>query len=320
MLDTTTALSYRPLLITLAYRMLGSLGEAEDIVQDALADYSLSTSRSEIEHEKAYLVKMVTNRCLNLKQSARKRRELYVGQWLPEPAVRFAGGSGAPALLGQRDSVSGGNPADYIERQESITYVMLVMLERLSAVERAVFLLRETLDFDYDEIASIVQKSAANCRKIFSRAKEKLQGAKADSDEQSAQGDLDVREEQAWAFAKAFIQAAETGNSSALVNMLAHDAMLVSDGGGKVRAAINPIEGAERVASFFLGIARKQALEGELLPVDVSGQPGVVLIREGIPVKVMVFGWDGESRISKIFMIMNPDKLSFVTNGNAALS
>lgn len=309
--------TYRPLLMTLAYRMLGSLSEAEDIVQDALADYALTADRSSITHEKAYLVKMVTNRCLNLKQSARKRREVYVGEWLPEPAVQYADGGGGSTLLGGGDHVSD-NPADYIERQENITYVMLVMLERLSAVERAVFLLRETLEFDYDEIASIVHKSEANCRKIFSRAKEKLQG-RAEDEGKDVEA-LHRREEQAWAFAKAFIHAAETGNSATLVSMLAHDAVLVSDGGGKVRAAINPIEGSDRVAAFVEGIARKRAFGEQLLPAYVSGQPGLVVIRDGQPVKVMVLEWDEESRISKIFFILNPDKLTYVTNPDAALS
>jgi RNA polymerase sigma-70 factor (ECF subfamily) len=319
MLDMTTVDSYRPLLMTLAYRMLGSLSEAEDIVQDALADYAMTADRSKIEHEKAYLVRMVTNRSLNLKQSARKRREFYIGQWLPEPAIRTGEGESAPALLGSANGGTG-NPADYIERQENITYVMLVMLERLTAVERAVFLLRETLDFDYGDIADIVQKSEANCRKIFSRAKEKLQGSAKEGLSADAIDPMRRNEEQAWAFAKAFMQAAETGNSSALVDMLAHDAVFVADGGGKANAAINPIEGSERIAAFFLGIARKGTMGDSFLPVVVSGQPGFIVTQDGKPDRVMVFGWDADNRISRIFIILNPDKLEAVTNRFAALS
>lgn len=319
MMDMTTADSYRPLLTTLAYRMLGSLSEAEDIVQDALADYSITADRSKIEHEKAYLVRMVTNRSLNLKQSARKRREFYVGQWLPEPAIADAGAGTPSAALGSAGNGTA-NPADYIERQENITYVMLVMLERLTAVERAVFLLRETLDFDYGDIADIVRKSEANCRKIFSRAKEKLHGSAEEGSGADTVDPIRRNEEQAWALAKAFMQAAETGNSSALVDMLAHDAVLVSDGGGKVHAAINPIEGAERIAAFFLGIARKGSMGESFMPVVVSGQPGFIVLEEGRPAKVMVFGWDAEKRISRIFIILNPDKLAYVTNQFAALS
>ncbi|MDQ6420995.1 sigma-70 family RNA polymerase sigma factor [Paenibacillus sp. LHD-117] len=332
---------YRPLLLTLAYRMLGSLSEAEDIVQDTLADYYMA-DRDDIAHEKAYLVRMVTNRCLNLKQSARKRREVYVGEWLPEPAVQYAG-----AALPQGDM----NPANVVERQENITYVMLVMLERLSAVERAVFLLRETLDFDYGEIAGIVQKSEANCRKIFSRAKEKLgdvsagmpspmegEGTVSDSEagmaavpdervsgagtaSSEAPGDTArQRAEKAWAIAQAFMRAAETGNSAALIGMLAEDAVLVSDGGGKVRAAIFPIVGSERIAAFFEGIARKGTLGETFLPAVVSGQPGLVAMTGGRPSKVLTFGWDADGRLSRIFIILNPDKLVSVTNGRPALS
>ncbi|OAS21546.1 sigma-70 family RNA polymerase sigma factor [Paenibacillus oryzisoli] len=314
MLDMSTVESYRPLLMTLAYRMLGSLSEAEDIVQDALVDYAMTADRASIKHEKAYLVRMVTNRCLKLKQSARKRREFYVGQWLPEPAIADGGGGSAAAALGS-ETGKNGNPANYIERQENITYVMLVMLERLTAVERAVFLLRETLDFDYGEIMDIVQKSEANCRKIFSRAKQKLQGGGAE-----AIDPMRRNEEQAWAFAKAFMQAAETGNSSALVDMLAHDAVIVTDGGGKARTATNPIEGSERIAAFFIGNARKGTMGDSFMPVDASGQPGLIVIQNGQPAMVMVFGWDVKRRISRIFIILNPDKLAGVTNQFAAWS
>ncbi|MBD2845454.1 sigma-70 family RNA polymerase sigma factor [Paenibacillus sp. IB182496] len=312
MLDMSTVESYRPLLMTLAYRMLGSLSEAEDIVQDALVDYTMTVDRSSIRHEKAYLVRMVTNRSLKLKQSARKRHEFYVGQWLPEPAIADDEFGRAASPLGSATAESG-NPANYIERQENITYMMLVMLERLNAVERAVFLLRETLDFDYGEIADIVQKSEANCRKIFSRAKEKLLGSTGEDGGAEAIDPMRLNEEQAWAFAKAFMQAAETGNSSALVDMLAHDAVFVIDGGGKARAAINPIEGSERIAAFFISNVRKGTLGDSLLPVDVSGQPGFIVSQNGQPTMVMVFGWDSEKKISRIFIILNPDKLKNVT-------
>lgn len=308
MLEMSTVESYRPLLMTLAYRMLGSLSEAEDIVQDALVDYVMNTDCGRISHEKAYLVRMVTNRILKLKQSARKRRELYVGQWLPEPAIADGGGGALGSATGMN-----GNPANYIERQENITYAMLVMLEKLTAIERAVFLLRETLDFDYQEIADIVQKSEANCRKILSRAKQKLQGSAEEGGGVEEIDPIRRNEEQAWAYAKAFMQAAETGNSSALLDMLAHDAVFIIDGGSKVRAAINPILGSERIAAFFIGNARKGTMGDSFLPVDVSGQPGLIVTQNGQLAMVMVFGWDVEKRISRIFIILNPDKLTGVT-------
>src|SRR4030095_13793454 len=150
--------TYRPLLHSIAYRMLGSFSEAEDLVQDVFADYS-RLSPSDINNEKAYLIRMVTNRSLNLNQSARKRREVYTGEWLPEPDV----------VPFKQD------PAEIYDLHESVSYALLVMLEQLSAVERAVYILRESLQYDYEERAACLQKTEANCRKIYSRAKEKLQ-------------------------------------------------------------------------------------------------------------------------------------------------
>lgn len=291
---------YRPLLISLAYRMLGSISDAEDIVQEVfLAYYQLD--RKNIEHEKAYLAKMVTNRCLNEQQSARKRRETYVGNWLPEPDVSYS-------------DYHPGNPADKLEQSESITYAMLVMMENLSAIERAVFVLRETFDFDYTSIAEIVGKSEANCRKLLSRAKEKL-GSLPDTPV--------FHNERAMELAGAFIRAAETGDTAALVGMLTEDAVMVSDGGGKVRAAIFPILGRERIAAFYEGLARKgiQPSSLDYIPVRVSGQTGLMLLQNGQAARVLTFQWDASGeKIDRIYLVMNPDKLSHVTNTDAALS
>jgi len=292
--------AYRPLLISLAYRMLGSVSDAEDIVQEVfLAYYQLD--RKTIEHEKAYLAKMVTNRCLNEQQSARKRRETYVGNWLPEPDVSYS-------------DYHPGNPADKLEQSESITYAMLVMMENLSAIERAVFVLRETFDFDYTSIAEIVGKSEANCRKLLSRAKEKL-GSLPDTPV--------FHNERAMELAGAFIRAAETGDTAALVGMLTEDAIMVSDGGGKVRAAIFPILGRERIAAFYEGLARKgiQPSSLDYIPVRVSGQTGLMLLQNGQAARVLTFQWDASGdKIDRIYLIMNPDKLTHVTNTDAALS
>ncbi|RJX36872.1 RNA polymerase sigma-70 factor [Paenibacillus pinisoli] len=292
--------TYRPLLISLAYRMLGSVSDAEDIVQEVfLAYYQLD--RQAIAHEKAYLAKMVTNRCLNEQQSARKRRETYVGNWLPEPDVSYS-------------DYQPVNPADKLEQTESITYAMLVMMENLSAIERAVFVLRETFDFDYASIAEIVGKSEANCRKLLSRAKEKLG---------SLQGTPVFHNERAMELAGAFIRAAETGDTAALVGMLTEDAIMVSDGGGKVRAAIFPILGRERIAAFYEGLARKgtQPSSMDYIPVRVSGQIGLMLLQDGQATRVLTFQWDASGeKIDRIYLVMNPDKLSHVTNSDAALS
>ncbi|MEK3883701.1 RNA polymerase sigma factor SigJ [Paenibacillus sp. PL2-23] len=289
---------YRPLLTNLAYRMLGSKGDAEDIVQDVFLDYH-QREQGGIQHEKAYLARMVTNRCLNVQGSARKRRETYVGNWLPEPDVAY--GAALPP-----------DPLQLWERNETITYAMLVMLEQLSGIERAVFLLRETLAFSYDEIAEIVGKSEANCRKIISRAKAKLGDAPDTPPFYS---------ERAAELAKAFITAAETGNTEALLGLLTEDAVMISDGGGKVRAAIFPILGRERILAFYEGLARKGVVGRGYIPASVNGQFGFLLFEEGELKRVLTFQWDAAGeRLQRVFLIMNPDKLTSVTNQPADLS
>ncbi|WP_182914429.1 RNA polymerase sigma-70 factor [Paenibacillus sp. 1011MAR3C5] len=290
--------AYRPLLLSLAYRMLGSVSDAEDIVQEVFLDY-YQLDHKGIRHEKAYLAKMVTHRCLNEQQSARKRRETYVGNWLPEPDVVYSANWT-------------GDPADMLEKTEAITYAMLVMMENLSAVERAVFVLRETFSFDYSDIAEIIGKSEANCRKLLSRAREKLDGLP----------DTPVfHNVRAMELAGAFIRAAETGDTAALVGMLTEDAIMISDGGGKVRAAIFPILGRERIMAFFGGLARKGHQPHAYIPATVSGQAGLLVHQDGQATRVLTFQWDASGeKIERIYLVMNPDKLTHVTNTDANLS
>jgi RNA polymerase sigma-70 factor (ECF subfamily) len=277
--------TYKPLLYAIAYRMLGSRTDAEEMVQDVLADYSLQPE-ADIRNEKAYLSRMVTNRCLNMVQSARARREVYVGSWLPEPEV---------SLLADSD------PAEQFARREELSYAVLVMLEQLSPVERAVFVLRESLEYDYEEIADILQKSAANCRKILSRAKEKLQ------EKRSALPHNDRRAEP---LAAAFIEAIQSGRFDGLTRLLTEDAILVSDGGGKVRAAIRPILGRSRVSTFLQGVIPRGFLGDGCKPATINGQLGFVMLENDRIIRVITFQLDerGE-QLDRIFIMMNPDKL-----------
>lgn len=278
---------YRPLIYSIAYRMLGSHAEAEDLVQDVFADYS-RVDAGEIRSVKAYLTRMATNRCLNEAQSARKRREVYVGNWLPEPDVSFAGS----------------DPAEQYARREDVSYALLVMLERLSPVERAVFILRESLDYEYGEIAECLQKTEANCRKIFSRAKEKLQL------EREA---LPSNERRAEPLISAFIEAARSGSLEELTRLLTEDALLVSDGGGKVRAAIFPIVGRERVLAFLQGVIPKGFLGDERRLASVNGQLGIVTYEAGRVRSVVSFQMDeAKERLERIYVQLNPEKLGHV--------
>ncbi|WP_028608320.1 RNA polymerase sigma-70 factor [Paenibacillus harenae] len=279
--------AYRPLLHSIAYRMLGTNSEAEDAVQDVFADY-IRHRPDEVNNEKAYLIRMLTNRCLNLLQSARKRREVYTGNWLPEPDVSLV----------QQD------PAELYDRNETISYGLLVMLEQLSAVERAVFILRESLQYEYSEIAYYLQKSEANCRKIYSRAKSKLM---------QNQPALPAPSAAAEPLAAAFIAAARSGDFDALVELLTEEAALVTDGGGKVRAAIFPILGRDRVLAFLKGVIPRGLLGEDNRFAAVNGQTGIILMENGQVKSVLSFQIDEQQgKADKIFILANPEKLGHI--------
>jgi RNA polymerase sigma-70 factor (TIGR02957 family) len=288
MMDFQTAYTtYHSLLQAIAYRMTGSLADAEDLVQDVFIEYS-KLQTDDITHPKAYLTRMITNRCINYMQSARIRREQYVGTWLPEPLVSFTTG-------GSDD------PSDLYDHTETVSYALLVMLEQLSAVERAVFILRGSFDFDYSEIADILGKSEANCRKIFSRANDKLHQQSPVLPDNTAQ---------AVPLATAFLAAARGGSVDALVSLLAEDALLTSDGGGKVRAAIFTIIGRERVQAFLEGVSAKGFFGESQSMALINGQPGIVFYRDGRPLKAISFKLDAAGeRIEHLYIVLNPDKL-----------
>lgn len=275
---------YKGLLFKLAYQLTGSVSDAEDVVQDVfLKIYDVPPER--LANPKAYLCKMVTNRCRDLNKAARKKREEYFGEWLPEP------------FLSSDDDLT-----ESVVRDDLLSYAMLVLLERLSPTERAVFVLREAFGFDYHEIADYIEKSDVNCRKLFSRA--------------SAKMGLDPEEpihpeaaSQEWIHG--FIAALKQGNMDQILSMLEQDVVLVSDGGGKVLAAVNPIETRDRVARFLLGAVRQAAtIEGEVVIElgRMNGQSGMILrSSEGIHTVGMLHVEQG--LIRNLYFVRNPDKL-----------
>jgi len=224
--------TYRGLLFRLAYQMTGAAQDAEDIVQDVLLKVH-GLDWEEIADPKAYLCKMTTNLCLDLLKSAHKKRELYTGPWLPEPVSAFYT-----------------DDSEAVIHKDLLSYGMLVLLEKLSPGERAVFVLREAIAFEYHKIAELVGKSEANCRKIISRAKSKMGLL---PDEPLAAPDTESSHE----WVSRFLSALEQGNVDSLLALLDKDAVLISDGGGKVSAAIYPIVSAERIARFLLGVERR---------------------------------------------------------------
>lgn len=277
---------HRGLLFGVAYRMLGSVVEAEDAVQEAYLRFR--TTDAAVENPRAFLVTIVTRLCLDQLKSARVQREQYIGPWLPEPLVSHA----APEPT----------PEDIVTTDDSVSFAFLVMLEELGPVERAVFLLREVFDYDYGDIAAVVQKSEAACRQVFHRARERLAERQHRHSASYAQRrDLTMR----------FLAAAHEGNMAGLLEVLSADVVAYSDGGGKAAAALNPIFGADRVARFTLGVARKTPVGGVEF-VDVNGDPGVILRSPSGRIDSIIVLEIEEGMANRLYVVRNPEKLSRV--------
>ncbi|MFD1887427.1 sigma-70 family RNA polymerase sigma factor [Paenibacillus wenxiniae] len=325
---------YYALLKAIAYQMIGSHSDAEDIVHDVFEQLA-NKPLAEIEHVKAYLIRAVTNRSLNILQSARKQRELYPGPWLPEPVVsqiarptRKASshtedtggnehgteraGTSSSSLLplaGTRatdlhfTSIYEYDAEQSLLQQEQIGYAVMVMLEQLNPVERAVFVLRESFQLDYAEIADYVNKTEVACRKMLSRIHARLQPIHKLQP---------VDNSSTLAFTEAFLEAARSGNFAPLLHQLREDIQLYTDGGGKVRAALHPIRSRYRVTTFLQGIAGKGAFAGEWSLISVNGTPGLQLQRDRAIVYVLTFAWDTDGQVQHVYMISNPDKLAHI--------
>ena len=277
---------YRGLLFSVAYRMLGSVADAEDMLQETFIRWQQARDE-EIRSPRAYLVTIVSRLSINHLQSARARREEYVGQWLPEPIV----------------TGPGSDPLEIVRIDESLSMAFLVMLERLTPVERAVFLLREVFVYEYTEIAAILGQSETNCRQILSRAKQHV-GAMRPRFKTSQLKKKDLLER--------FFKAVSSGDMEGLVALLASDIVLHSDGGGKAVAALNLIRGVDKAARGALGAFQR------LLPKDldirltqVNGDPGIVSYLHGKPYSVLTFD-ASEDRIHAVYVVTNPDKLARV--------
>jgi len=267
---------HRRFLVGLAYRMLGSLAEAEDVVQDAY----LRTRDVSMDEPRAYLARVVTNLCLDRLKSARVRREEYVGTWLPEPVVE--------------------DPAAPLA--EDLSVALLMVLERLSPLERAAFLLHDIFDMDYAAVAKTLERSEAACRQLASRAREHVRQARPQVAPADAHADHIVA---------AFLTAAATGDVAGLASLLAEDAVLYTDGGGKRRAALNPIHGRDKIARFFIGVRDKNPPPTNLTPARINGLPGFVFYIDGEPETIAFEIRDGA--IAEIYGVRNPDKLRHIT-------
>jgi RNA polymerase sigma-70 factor (ECF subfamily) len=279
MMDVATFQAQRPHLFSIAYRMLGSASEAEDVVQDAWLR-ARQDEHADVRSARAYLTTIVTRLCIDHLRSAERTRMEYPGPWLPEP-------------LAEPNQESA-------ELASSLTTAFLVLLEQLAPIERAVFLLREVFDFGHDEIARSVGKSEANTRQILARARRRLREARPRFTASRSESEEVVRR---------FRMACISGNVDELMAVLHADATLISDGGGKAVAATRPVLGADRIAKFVLGYARKVHWDdADFRLVTVNGAPGL-LMRHAL-------AGDGtysfdivDGRIRTIYVVRNPDKL-----------
>jgi RNA polymerase sigma-70 factor (ECF subfamily) len=274
--------------------------DAEDIVQEAFISWNAAVEPERIRSAKSYLCKIVTNRCIDRLRSAQKQRELYVGPWLPEPVVDYAA---------ERND----DPLQAYVRLESISTAYLLLLQQLSWVERAVFLLREVLQYEYDEIADIVGKTSTNCRQIFRRAKRSI-GTHPHEQEEADKAErkqAETMNEQVSDLVDQFVHALTVGDLGKLMNILSNDATLYSDGGGKVKAAVRPIMGAERVAAFLAGILEKAPADFSYKIAVVNGQAGIVTYTNGKPLSVFTFQVEN-NRMAAIYNVVNPDKLRHI--------
>lgn len=285
MTDTAAALAdftaMRRRLFGIAYRMLGTVAEAEDVLQDVWIRWQGYPGKERLESTEAFLVTMTTRQAITVATSARARRETYVGPWLPEPVDTSA------------------DPTLGAERAEALETAVLMLLEKLTPVERAAYVLREAFDYPYETIAAIVDVSAVNARQLVSRARRHL------ADERRAP--VPVAEHRR--LLEAFLDAARNGDVARLESLLAEDVVSYSDGGGAVRASRWPVVGRERVARFFHAFAPQFWPGVEAVRVGVNGAESYSLRRDGVEFAVLSLGI-AESGIDRVFWQMNPAKLA----------
>ena len=281
--------TYRSYLFGVAYRMLGSAMDAEDMVQETYIRYQ-TASPQDLRSLKAYLTTILTRLCIDQLDLARRKRELYVGPWLPEPILTTTAADTA-------------DPEKRVELEESISLAFLVLLEQLQPFERAVFLLREVFDYEFAEIAAMLGKSEAACRRSFSRAKPHLhdQRPRFPASRQTHQQLLD-----------SYVRAVETGEMEALMNLLSEDVVLWTDGGGKAKtAAFRPVIGRDAVARFSMGTKRFWPPDYHTEQAEVNGQLAVLIYFGDQLVSVLTIEVEGE-KIRAVRVIANPDKLAHV--------
>jgi RNA polymerase sigma-70 factor (ECF subfamily) len=276
---------YRPRLLGLAYRMLGSRSDADDVLQDA---YLRFAEAQDVHNPQAFLVTVVTRLCLDRLKSARARREVYVGPWLPEPIVD------AEAM----------SPDAATELADDLSFALLLALDRLSPLERAAFLLHDVFDMPFADVARTLERTEAACRQLATRARQAVR-----KERPAPPAPLESHAK----LLAAFNHAIASGDVAKLASLLQADAIMLSDGGGRKIAALNPIHGAEKIARFFVGVTRKNLSQHEVRiePAIINGSYGALLYLDGEFDQTISLAIDGD-KIAAIYLVRNPDKLRHV--------
>lgn len=281
--------TYRSYLFAIAYRILGSAMDAEDMVQETYLRYQTALPQS-LHSLKAYLTTILVRLCVDQLQLARRKREQYVGPWLPEPILT-------------EEIPEAADPQERVEKEESISLAFLILLEQLQPFERAVFLLREVFEYEFAEIARMLEKSEAACRRSFSRAKQHLVAQRPR---------FQPAKETHQQLLTSFLQAMTTGETTALTNLLAEQVTFWADGGGKVKGAPRrPLAGRLAVVRFFLGTKRLWPPDARAELGEVNGQPALIVLTGEKAFSVLVLDVEQE-QIQTIWVIANPDKLTRV--------
>jgi RNA polymerase sigma factor (sigma-70 family) len=286
-------MSERRQLINLAYRLLGSMADAEDVVQETYARwYAMTRQQQEaIASPGAWLTKVASRVCLNLLTSARARRETYVGEWIPEPLPEPS-----EWISGRSDGITV-DPADRVTLDESVNMAFLVVLESMTPAERVAFILHDVFRYSFAEVAEVLGRTPAACRQLASSARRRIRESQAPVPPTARQAGI-VRE---------FKQAWEAGNIDALIGLMAPDATAISDGGGLARATLHPVEGAEQIVLSLIRL-RDRLHDLTILERTVNGQPGLIAQQDGVTVSVYAFEV-ADDRIKHIWAIRNPEKL-----------
>lgn len=279
--------THRSKLFGIAYRMLGTIAEAEDAVQDTYLRWQQSNSKDVISNIEAYLVTTITRLCIDHLKSAKVNRENYVGTWLPEP------------LIEQRNAQAESEPEAAQELAQTLSYAFMMLLEQLNPVERAVYILREAFDFRHDEIAKILGRSSADSRQLSRRARQRLR--------QNEKRFEKTEEDQEALFAR-FLDAAAGNDLQPLFAFLAEDIALYSDGGGKVRAALRVLEGKARVIEFIERVLTQQDPASEISLCRVNGQPAIQQTLAGESTAIITCHFV-EGKVAQLFIVRNPEKL-----------